>query len=85
MKKLTNGLMIIQMGEKDVNMPNKIRPMRICGPYIWSFITKSGFFLTINPENICDPSNGGMGIILNTASIILICVNIMSMVVNDPM
>jgi len=63
---------------------NKINPNKICGPYIWSFITRFGFFRTMSPEKICDPSRGGMGIILNIASIMLIWVNKYSIRMRDP-
>ena len=38
----------------------------------------------MSPEKICDPSRGGMGIILNTASMMLIWVNKYSIRMRDP-
>ena len=84
MKKLTKGLIIIHIGENEVNIPKRIRPIRIWGPYIWSFMTKFGFLRIIIPEKICEPSNGGIGIILKTASMIFIWVNIIIIVVKGP-
>lgn len=73
MKKFTKGPIIIQRIETFVNTPIKIRPNKTCGPYCCIFITNSGLRRIIIPENICDPSKGGMGNMLKTANAVLIC------------
>jgi hypothetical protein len=71
-KKFTNGLIKAQIIETPVNMPNKMSPIKICGPYVCNCITNCGFLRIIIPEKICDPSSGGIGIILKTAKDIFI-------------
>ena len=63
------------MTETPVNMPKRIKPIKIWGPYICNCITNWGFLRIIIPEKICDPSKGGIGIMLKTAKEIFICEN----------
>jgi len=67
-----NGFIIKPKIENLVIIPNKINPSNILGPYIWSFQANSELYFEIILPKIWDPSSGAIGIILNTASIILI-------------
>ena len=67
-----NGVIISDNGEKGVKIPIIMIAIKIFGPYIWSFQANSGWFLEMILPKICDPSKGAIGIILNTASAMLI-------------
>ena len=69
------GVMRTDNGENGVNIPIIIIIINIFGPCTCSFQARSGLFLEIIFPKICDPSNGAIGIMLNTAKAMLIVIN----------
>jgi len=67
---LINGAKINPNIENPVKDPNNIMPIRIKGPNLSMFRYHPSDSRGTSPRRICEPSRGGIGIILKTARII---------------